>query len=366
VNPSGSLRERLGKGIKRVSNAPSPADVLREVLEPKVAAKTFRPCGSPACADVPRWTFVIVTLTANPAIDRTILVDRLAFEDRAYILSSKDTPGGRGINASIVIHAFGGKTVAVLPAGGSSGVRFKEFLSDCGFPAVVVPIQNKVRTNLTLTDKHGLTLKLNEPGPALTKTEVTRLDKAIRKRISGASWLMLCGSLPPGVPPTFYAGLIDFAHQKNVKTLLDTDGEALLHGIEAKPTVVKPNQAEAERLLHTPLLTRTHYLAAVERIWKMGPECAVLSLGSRGVVTATAAGMLEVIPPRVDAISPIGAGDAFSAAFANAMEEGESFPDALKWGVAAGTASAALPGMQFPTRAQAVKVFEHTEVRRVE
>jgi 1-phosphofructokinase family hexose kinase len=192
---------------------------------------------------------VIVTLTVNPAIDRTITVDRLAFEDRAYILSSKDTPGGRGINSSTVIHTFGGKTIAVIPAGGTSGVRFEEFLKDCGFPVLVVRIRNKVRTNLTIMDKHGLTMKLNEPGPTLDKAEVAKLDKAVRAKIDGASWLMLCGSLPPGVPVTFYASLIEFAHKKRVKTLLDTDGEALLHGIEANPTIVKPNQAEAERLL---------------------------------------------------------------------------------------------------------------------
>jgi fructose-1-phosphate kinase PfkB-like protein len=92
----------------------------------------------------------------------------------------------------------------------------------------------------------------------------------------------------------------------------------------------------------------------------------VLSLGCRGVVSAAAGGVLEVIPPRVDAISPIGAGDAFSAAFVNAMEEHASFPDALRWGVAAGTASAALPGMQFASRAQSAKIYDHVEVRRVE
>ncbi len=309
---------------------------------------------------------VIITLTANPAIDRTITVDRLAFEDRAYILSSQDTPGGRGINASHVIHTFGGKTIAVLPAGGTSGARFEEFLKGGGFPVTVVPIKNKVRTNLTLTDRHGLTMKLNEPGPALTKTEVGKLDKAVRAKMEGASWLMLCGSLPPGVPSSFYVNLIEFAHKKKIKTLLDTDGEALLHGVEAKPTVVKPNQAEAERLLSTALLTRTHYLNAADRILKMGPECVIVSLGSRGVVSATAAGVLETIPPRVDAISPIGSGDALSAAFVNALEEKLDFADALRWGVAAGTASAALPGMQFATRAQAAKIYEQTEVRRVE
>ncbi len=309
---------------------------------------------------------MIVTLTVNPAIDRTITVDRLAFEDRAYILSSKDTPGGRGINSSTVIHAFGGKTIAIIPAGGTSGVRFEEFLKDCGYPVLVVRIRNKVRTNLTIMDKHGLTMKLNEPGPTLDKAEVAKLDKAVRAKIDAASWLMLCGSLPPGVPPTFYASLIEFAHKKRVKTLLDTDGEALLHGIEANPTIVKPNQAEAERLLSTALLTRTHYLAAAERILKMGAECVILSLGSRGVVSASSGRMLEIIPPRVDAISPIGAGDALGAVLVNALEHGSDFPDALRWGVAAGTASAALPGMQFATRQQAERIYDHVEARRID
>lgn len=311
-------------------------------------------------------SFVILTLTVNPAIDRTITVDRLAFEDRAYILSSKDTPGGRGINASSVIHSFGGDTVAVIPAGGASGVQFEEFLKDCGYPVVVVRIRNKVRTNLTLTDKHGLTIKLNEPGPTLDKTEVKKLDKAVRAQIPKAKWLMLCGSLPPGVPETFYAELIAFAQKKHVKTLLDTDGEALRHGIEARPSVVKPNQAEAERLLNSVLLTRTHYLHATEQISRMGPESVVLSLGSRGVVSAAGGRMVEVIPPRVEAISPIGAGDALSAAFVNALENGKDFPTALRWGVAAGTASAALPGMQFANMAQTKKIYEQVEVRRVE
>lgn len=309
---------------------------------------------------------MIVTLTVNPAIDRTINVDRLAFEDRAYILSSKETPGGRGINSSSVIHAFGGETIAVLPAGGTSGVRFEEFLKDCGFPVVVVRIRNKVRTNLTIMDRHGLTVKLNEPGPTLDKAEVAKLDRAVRARLEGVAWLMLCGSLPPGVPDDFYASLIAFAHKKRVKTFLDTDGEALRLGIEAHPTVVKPNQAEAERLLNTALLTRTQYLNAAEQISRLGAESVILSLGSRGVVGTFKGQITEVIPPHVHAVSPIGAGDALAAAFLWAMQKQDDVYDALRWGVAAGTASAALPGMQFASLEQARALYGQVEVRRVD
>src|SRR5512133_4383711 len=106
---------------------------------------------------------------------------------------------------------------------------------------------------------------------------------------------MLCGSLPPGVPASFYAKLIAMARQKKVKTLLHASGEALIEGIEAKPTVVTPNQHEAERLLSRALLMRSHFLDALERVHAMGAETVVLSLGSRGAVAAFPGGTIEVL-----------------------------------------------------------------------
>ena len=233
---------------------------------------------------------MIVTLTINPTIDRVISVDRLAFEDRAYINSTRESAGGRGINASCVIHSFGGKTLALLISGGDAGKRLQEHLECDGLAFQVVPIENEIRTNLTITDKHGLTVNLNEAGPTLSKAEVARVEKAVEGTLDRATWLMVCGSIPPGVPPSFYGRLIAAARKKKVKTLLHADGEALRQGIEERPTVVTPNQQEAERLLGRTLLTRTHYLEAAERIRTMGPESVVLSLGSRGAVGRFAKG----------------------------------------------------------------------------
>jgi 1-phosphofructokinase family hexose kinase len=307
----------------------------------------------------------------NPAIDRTIAVDRLAFDDRAYILSSKDSPGGRGINAAGVIHSFGGKTLAIIPAGGERGVRFEHFMEHSGFPVITVPVRNDIRLNLTITDRHGLTVKLNEVGPRLDRGEISSVEGTVNAQLAGASWLMLCGSLPPGVPSDFYAQLIARARKKNVCTLLDTDGEALAQGIEANPTIVTPNQQEAERLLNTVLLTRSQSIAAARRIQSMGAESVVLSLASRGAIGVSAthvdgATMWEAIPPRVDAISPIGAGDALAAGVLWSLEQGDAFPDAVRWGVAAGTASARLPGMNFATLDQARDVHHDVELRRVD
>jgi 6-phosphofructokinase 2 len=309
---------------------------------------------------------LIVTITINPAIDRIISVDRLAFEDRAYIKSSRESAGGRGINASSVISSFGGRTLAVLTSGGDSGKRLEMHLKGCGYEISVVPIQNEIRTNLTITDRHGLTVNLNEAGPAISKAELARIERVIRGTLDSAEWLMVCGSLPPGAPPSFYGKLVALARSKRVKTLLHAGGEELREGIEARPTVVTPNQQEAERLLGRTLLTRTHYLEAAERIRTMGPESVVLSLGSRGAVGAYADGLIEALPPRVDAVCPIGAGDALTAGYVWAMQRKSMHADALRWGVAAGTASSLLPGMNFATLEQTREIYRRVEIRRAE
>jgi 1-phosphofructokinase family hexose kinase len=181
-----------------------------------------------------------------------------------------------------------------------------------------------------------------------------------------SSWMLVCGSVPPGVPSGFYAKLIGMARERKVNTLLHADGEVLREGVEARPTVVTPNQQEAERLLGRNLLTRTHYLEAADRIRAMGPEHVVLSLGSRGGVAAFPDGLYEASPPRVDAVCPIGAGDALSAAYTWAVTRGSPPPDALRWGIAAGTASARLPGMSFATLTQTQEIYRQVEVRRVD
>lgn len=309
---------------------------------------------------------MILTVTINPAIDRTLTVDRLAFEDRAYILSKHESPGGRGINATCVIHAFGAETLAVVTSGGATGQRFEELLRCCGYQAVVVPIRNDIRTNLTITDRHGVTANLNEAGPEMDKEEVARLERMVRSKLDGAEWLMLCGSVPPGVPADIYAKLIAAARRKNVKTLLDADGDPLREGLEAHPTVAMPNQQEAERLLSRALITRTHFLEAAERIRAMGSESVVLSLGSRGAIAAYPEGVIEALPPRIDAVCPIGAGDALAAAYTWAMARKQDHADAVRWGVAAGTASARLPGMRFANLAQTEEMYQRVEVRRVD
>jgi len=310
---------------------------------------------------------LIVTLTANPAIDRIISVDHLAFEDRAYIVSTRESAGGRGLNASRLIHSFGGETIAVIASGGKAGRRLQRLMRDGGYQVRIAEIQNETRTNLTITDQRGLSVNSNEKGPEVAKADFAGLEGAVRECLSGAAWLLICGSLPPGAPASFYGRLIALARRRKVRTLLHASGDALREGIKARPTVVAPNQSEAEGLLDRSLLTRAHYLEAAQRIREMGPESVVLSLASRGAVAAFADGLYEAVPPAIDAVCPIGSGDALTAGYAWRMTQPDpSGAEALRWGVAAGTASARLPGMTFATLEQTREMYGQVEVRRVE
>jgi 1-phosphofructokinase family hexose kinase len=228
----------------------------------------------------------------------------------------------------------------------------------------VVPIHNEIRVNLTITDKQGLAIRLNERGPMITPEELTRVENVVAKRLESASWLMLCGSIPPGVSSDFYTKLIHMARERKVKTMLDTDGDALRHGIEATPTIVSPNQPEAERLLNRALITRAQFLEAAARIKAMGAEAVMLSLGGRGVVAVNENQLLEVIPPRIDVVSPLGAGDALAAAYVWAATKKKEFAERVRWAVAAGTASAMQPGLVFANIEQTKEVYKSVEVRR--
>lgn len=308
---------------------------------------------------------MILTLTINPAIDRTFSVDKLVFEDRGYILSQSEAAGGRGINASHVIHAFGGQTLALLTSGGETGRRMERSLAGRGFPFEAVHVSAESRTTLIISDQQGLTAKLNERGAPLQPAEVASVRALVEAHLKDARWLMLCGSIQPGVSTHFYFEMIELARRQGVKTLLDTDDDALLHALEAKPSIITPNLQEAERLLGRAILTRSQSLEAARRIHAMGPEAVILSLGARGAVASLEEGVYEAAPPRVEVLCPIGAGDALAAALVWALDQEKPFHDALRWAVAAGTASAMLPGMMFPTLEQTRAIYEKVEVRKL-
>lgn len=305
---------------------------------------------------------MILTLTVNPAIDCTYTTDRISYEDRVYVRNSFEQAGGKGINAAHVIHALGGQVLALATAGGVTGKRLTALLEESHLPVSLIPIRHPIRRNLTISDQQGLTIKLDEAGPQISAGEERRIEAAARDKLEGVTWLMLCGSLPPGMSVDFYARLIEIAREKGVRTMLDAGGEALRVGIQARPTMVKPNRQEAERLLNRSLLTRHQAVEAVGEIAALGVDTVVLSLGSDGALGVSGDGRYHVLAPEIRQACPIGAGDALAATCVWALSRNEPFVEALRWGVAAGTAAAATPGTSFASFTETRQMRERVQV----
>jgi 1-phosphofructokinase len=310
--------------------------------------------------DPPRAGGRVVTLTANPSLDRTL--DLPGPLDRGTVMrlgTSSTEPGGKGVNVSRAVAAAGADVVSVLPAADDDPLV--RALQTLGLRLATVPIGVPVRTNYTLTEPDGTTTKLNEPGPRLDRTVLGALEAAVHRHALGARWVVLSGSLPPGAPPDWYATLVRSLRSTGARIAVDTSEAPLLAllaaGPDAAPDLLKPNTEELaqlsgvpeEALIGDPAAT----LAAVAALHERGVAEVLLTLGSDGALLSTADGVWSARPPRVTVRSTVGAGDSSLAGYVLADLAGQDPAGRLRNAVAYGASSAALPGSAVPTPEQA-------------
>lgn len=300
----------------------------------------------------------VVTLTANPSVDRTCEVDALVRGAVLRPLATRVDAGGKGVNVSRALHAAGVANVAVLPVGGHEGAQLLDLLQRDGLAVRTVAITGAVRANVTIVEPDGTTTKLNEPGPTLAAREVLALQDTLLQAARGADWVVLSGSLPPGCPPDLYSRLTELLHAAGVRVALDCDGPVLLDALRAGPDLVKPNRRELAEATGLEIASPADAVRAVAALQELGARAVLASLGSRGAVLVDDTGehhaTAEVDRPR----STVGAGDAALAGFLAAGARG---PDALDAAVAYGAAAVALPGSRMPTPAD----LRPTAVRRI-
>jgi 6-phosphofructokinase 2 len=308
---------------------------------------------------------MILTLTLNPAIDLTITTNRIVYDDRTYILDEQEHAGGKGINAAQVIYSYHGEVHAIAPIGGETGQRMARLLAAAQIPVTLIPVAGETRRNLSITDQQGMMIKLDHPGEILSDQELQRIEEAVREHLPNTEWLMLNGSLPPKAPPEFYARLIRLAREHGVSTTIDSSGEALRAGLEAGPSLAKPNRPEAERLLDRTILSEAQAAAAARDIQKMGAERVILSLGSQGAIGAWEEGLLRAVLPAVQTGCAIGAGDVLAAISVLGLSQKLSFPEAFRWAVAAATAAASNPGLTFAPPEQTELMRAQIELRSI-
>jgi 1-phosphofructokinase family hexose kinase len=310
---------------------------------------------------------VIVTVTLNPAIDQTLVLDRFVAGDTLRVRSSRFDAGGKGINVSRVVRELGGQTVAMGFAPGGLGRYIEQTLKSEGIECDFVHTKGETRTNITIMDetRHMQTI-LSDPGPETDERFVEQLLTKLRKRLKANDWLVVAGSIPPPLSPDIYAEMISMARERWVHTVLDADGPALVAGVAAKPEMVKGNRRELERLLGRHLDDEESTLEAAHILREMTIRTAVVTRGREGAVAECDEGSWRSLAPRVRAVSAVGSGDAFLAGVVHSLSRGGRMEDALRLGVAAGTAAVLTPGTELCHRREIDVLQPRVKVQRIE
>jgi 1-phosphofructokinase len=289
---------------------------------------------------------VIVTLTPNPSLDRTLEIDHLARGAVVRSRSAHAEPGGKGVNVSRVLLNNQQTTQAVLPVGGPEGDHIASLLKALGLDISLVPVAASIRTNISLVEPDGTVTKINAPGPHLSADEVDALQKATVASLDGATWVAGCGALPPGAPTDLYARLTRDVHAAGVRIAVDTSGAPLAAALEAGPDVIKPNAAELAVAVGRHLTSLGDVVDAAEEFRSAGVGAVVVSLGRDGALLIDGSGAAHAETPPLTPRSNVGAGDATLAGF---LAAGGSGPDSLRSAVAWGAAAVKLPGTAMPT-----------------
>src|SRR5690554_1226616 len=291
---------------------------------------------------------MIVTITPNPSLDRTIAVDELRLGGVHRAVSLREDPGGKGVNVSRALAANGADTVAVLPAAGAMALQFSSLLDTAGVRHDLVALEGAVRTNITLVEADGTTTKINELGRESTQHDAELMLAGVEAHLDGAHWVVGCGSLPPGLDGQVYVQLVARARARGVKVAIDSSGPAFAQAVAAGPDLVKPNHHELAEYVSRPLPLLSDVLEAAREIVAAGVETVVVSLGSQGAVAVTADAAHHAVAAIGTPLSTVGAGDCLLAGWLDATVAGASADQALQQAVRWGSAAVTLPGSSVP------------------
>ncbi|MGE5271202.1 MAG: 1-phosphofructokinase family hexose kinase [Thiohalocapsa sp.] len=300
----------------------------------------------------------IVTLTMNPALDVATATQTITPSIKLRCEAPRYDPGGGGINVARAVHRLGGEALAVFPAGGASGQMIQALLAEEHVPQIGVPVTAVTRQSLAVSERDsGRQYRFVLPGPPLAVADCERVLAALAAHAEGAAFVVASGSLPPGVPADFYARVARLAQSCDARFALDASGAALS---EARGPIylIKASRRELEQLHGAAVESENaQEEAAMAVIAQRRCEVLVVSLGAEGALLASADGVRRFAAPGVPAVSSIGAGDAMLAAILLALVRGWTLVEAVRFGVAAGTASLLQPGTELCRRDDVERLY---------
>lgn len=284
---------------------------------------------------------MILTVTPNTALDQVITIESYEHGARQSVLEQAECIGGKGNLVSAFATDFGARSVSLGFAAGKNGRRLAQLLRQRGARADFSPARGETRRIVVVVDekRRGQTWLVPETLRA-TRAGERDLEKRVARWLPKASWLALCGSLPPGCSPRLYQRLTELAHARKIPVLIDSRGRALALALAAQPPVVKLNHDELQKTFGQAISAGPALAMALRRLIAEGIELAVCTLGAQGAIAVTGGSAWHIHPPAIRMRSSAGSGDAFTAALLVRREQGAEWPEALRWACAAGTAKA--------------------------
>lgn len=306
---------------------------------------------------------MIITVTMNPAIDKTVEIEQLVPNGLNRIQKVEYDAGGKGINVSKTIHELGGESLAMGFLGGNAGKTIENVLTSWNIQHDFIWVEGETRTNTKVFEKSGGVTELNEPGPVINEVQVEELIQKICEHTDKETLVVLAGSIPAGVDKNIYAAITESVHEKGGSVLMDADGELFRNALKASPDIIKPNQVELEEYIGADYrLSMGELKALAEKFQNNGIKTVAISMGKGGAMIVRDKFVARCPALSVKAHSTVGAGDAMVAALAYSWDKKLGDEETVRLCMATSAGAVTTVGTKPPARAVVDELIPQVEM----
>lgn len=310
---------------------------------------------------------MIITVTLNPGLDYILQIEKLALKETQRAQNTFLYAAGKGVNVSRMLTRFGVQTSAWGFVGGNNGNIFRSILEKEGINSNFIPCKDETRMNVIITELCSYNqLRISPKGPDIEEEELKTLNRRMENLPEEVEFVCFGGSLPQGVPDDIYKHLINMVQSKGIKCILDTSKNALTHGIEAKPYLIKPNLHELNQITGGKVEKIEDIKKEAAKIVKNGVQNVIVSLGEEGAIFVNRNKITHALAPKVNSKSKVGAGDSMVAGLIYGIHRALSEEDVIKYGIAFGTAAVLTTGTELACQDDIMNLFKKIEIKSVE
>lgn len=310
---------------------------------------------------------MIVTVTMNPTIDKTVDVGHLNRGGLNRVRHVEADAGGKGINVSKTIRELGGESIATGFIGGNNGAFIRKTLEGMGIKTDFVEVDGETRTNMKIFEDTGELTEINEQGPEIQKAQLEQLLEKLESYAGEQTLFVLAGSIPAGVPKDIYRSIIEKVHEKGAKVLLDADGEMFANALDAGPDIIKPNREELQEYAGMDYLASEQELLRIAKnLMKKGISTVAVSMGRCGAMILQEDYQVKCPGLQVKAHSTVGAGDAMVAALSYAWDRGLDKEEMVKTCMATSAGAVTTLGTKPPARALVDELMQQVVIEKID